>query len=172
MSGIRSKAARHQRIVDLITSQSVHTQDALRALLAAQGHVVTQATLSRDLDELHAIKVADAQGISTYAMPDEDDPASATVIALDTDALGRLARVATDVVVNVDGSANIAVVRTRPGAAHYLASAIDRAGLHEVLGTIAGDDTVMVVSRDASGGAALAEQLQSLVQRRRMRVGS
>ena len=172
MSGIRSKAARHQRIVDLITTQQVHTQDELRALLAGEGHGVTQATLSRDLDELRATKLPDASGVPVYALPDDGEPGSATVIAFDSDALGRLARVASDVVVRVDGSANIAVVRTRPGAAHYLASALDRAGLHEVLGTIAGDDTVMVVSRDGSGGAALAEQLQSLVQRRRMRVGS
>lgn len=106
-----------------------------------------------------------------YALPEDGDPAATPVIALDADAEARLQRVATEVVVSVDGSANIAVVHTRPGAAHYLASALDRAGLREVLGTIAGDDTVLVVSRDGMGGAALAAQLEALVQHRQTRVG-
>lgn len=172
MSGIRSKAARHQHIVDIITTCRVHTQDELRSMLAVEGFVVTQATLSRDLDELRATKVPDDHGLSVYAMPEDGDPEGTPLFAVDADALARLQRVATEVVVSVEGSANIAVVHTRPGAAHYLASALDRASLHEVLGTIAGDDTVMVVSREALGGAALAVQLEALVQRRRMRVGS
>lgn len=171
MSTIRSKAARHQRIAAIVNTQSVHTQDELRSLLAADGYVVTQATLSRDLDELRAIKLPGAHGASVYALPEDGDPAATPVIALDADAEARLQRVATEVVVSVDGSANIAVVHTRPGAAHYLASALDRARLREVLGTIAGDDTVLVVSRDGMGGAALAAQLEALVQHRQTRVG-
>lgn len=171
MSSIRSKAARHQRIATIISTRAVHTQDELRSLLAADGYVVTQTTLSRDLDELRALKVADAKGVSVYALPEDGDPDATPVIALDADAHSRLQRVASEVVVSVDGSANIAVVHTRPGAAHYLASALDRAGLQQVLGTIAGDDTVLVVSRDGSGGAALAAQLEALVQHRQTRVG-
>ncbi len=169
---LRSKAARHQRIVDIITTCRVHTQDELRSMLAVEGFAVTQATLSRDLDELRATKVQDDHGMSVYALPEDGDPASIPVFTIDAEAMARLQRVATDVIVGVDGSGNIAVVRTRPGAAHYLASALDRAGMHEVIGTIAGDDTVLVVSRDAAGGLELARQLESLVQRRRMRVGS
>lgn len=171
MPSITSKAARHQRIATIISTRSVHTQDELRSLLAAEGYVVTQATLSRDLDELRALKVSDPGGVSVYALPEDGDPDATPVIALDVDAHSRLQRVASDVVVRVDGSANIAVVHTRPGAAHYLASALDRAGLHEILGTIAGDDTVLVVSRDGAGGAALAAQLEALVQHRQTRVG-
>ena len=171
MPSITSKAARHQRIATIISTRSVHTQDELRSLLAAEGYVVTQATLSRDLDELRALKVSDLNGVSVYALPEDGDPDATPVIALDVDAHSRLQRVASDVVVRVDGSANIAVVHTRPGAAHYLASALDRAGLHEILGTIAGDDTVLVVSRDGAGGAALAAQLEALVQHRQTRVG-
>lgn len=169
MAGLRSKAARHQRIVDILGTCKVHTQDELRSMLAAEGFSVTQATLSRDLDELRASKVADGDGFTVYAVP--QDGGAGPELAPDADSLTRLQRVATDVIVDVAGSANIAVVRTRPGAAHYLASAIDRAALHEVLGTIAGDDTVLVVSRAATGGQDLAQQLESLVQRRRMRVG-
>lgn len=168
---LRSKAARHQRIIDIITTCRVHTQDELRSMLAVEGFAVTQATLSRDLDQLRACKITDDHGLSVYAMPQDGDPASTPVFALDVEALARLQRVATDVIVGVDGSANIAVVRTRPGAAHYLASALDKAGMHEVIGTIAGDDTVLVVSRSATGGLELARQLEALVQRRRMRVG-
>jgi len=140
-------------------------------MLAVEGHSVTQATLSRDLDELRAVKVHDAHGFAVYAMPEDGDPNATPMIGIDVESHTRLQRVAVDVVVGVDGSANIAIVRTRPGAAHYLASAIDRAGMHEILGTIAGDDTVLVVSRDANGGSALAQQLQSLVHGR-MRLGT
>lgn len=171
MSSIRSKAARHQRIAAIVNTRAVHTQDELRSLLAADGYVVTQATLSRDLDELRAIKLSNSEGVSVYALPEDGDPSATPVIALDADAQARLSRVATEVVVRVDGSANIAVVHTRPGAAHYLASALDRAGLPEVIGTIAGDDTVLVVSRDGNGGATLAAQLEALVQPRQTRVG-
>ena len=160
MSSIKSKAARHQRIAAIVNTQSVHTQDELRSLLGKEGYVVTQATLSRDLDELRALKIPNAKGVPVYALPEDGDPAATPVIALDADAQSRLQRVAAEVVVGVDGSANIAVVHTRPGAAHYLASALDRSGLREVLGTIAGDDTVLVVSRNGNGGAALAAQLE------------
>lgn len=170
MSAIRSKAARQQRIEHIITTCTVRTQDELRSMLAADGFVVTQATLSRDLDELRATKLVDESGLPAYAVPEDGDPSATPNIAIDADALTRLQRVATDVVVSVEGSANIAVVHTRPGAAHYLASALDRAGIHEVLGTIAGDDTVMVVSRASAGGAALAEQLGSIAEHRRVRV--
>lgn len=171
MSSLRSKAARLQRISDILSTCTVRTQDELRAMLAVEGHAVTQATLSRDLDELRAVKVHDADGLPVYAMPEDGDPAARPLIAHDAEGHQRLQRVATDVVVGVEGSANIAVLRTRPGAAHYLASALDRAGLHEILGTIAGDDTVLAVARDADGGPALAQQLLTLVHGR-MRMGS
>lgn len=171
MSSIRSKAARHQRIAAIIGRQPVRTQDELRALLRQDGYDVTQATLSRDLDELRALKIADATGAAVYALPQDGDPTATPVLTIDADAEARLQRVATEVIVGVDGSANIAVVHTRPGAAHYLASALDRSSLPQVLGTIAGDDTVLVVSKDALGGAALAAQLEALVQHRQTRVG-
>ncbi len=172
MSSLTSRAARHQRIVDIISTCRVHTQDELRSMLAVEGFTVTQATLSRDLDALGATKIVDDHGLSVYAIPADGDPAATPELGIDDDVMARLQRVAADVVVGADGSANIAVVHTRPGAAHYLASALDRAGIHEVLGTIAGDDTVLVVSRDPAGGQDLAVRLEALVERRRTRVGS
>ena len=172
MTAITSRAARHQRIVDIISTCRVHTQDELRSMLAVEGFTVTQATLSRDLDALRATKVIDDHGLSAYAIPADGDPSARPELSIDDDAMARLQRVATDVVVGADGSANIAVVHTRPGAAHYLASALDRAGIRDILGTIAGDDTVLVVSREPLGGQDLAVRLEALVQRRRTRVGS
>lgn len=168
---VASKAARQQRIADIVSRLRVHTQDELRTLLAEEGYTVTQATLSRDLDELRAHKIADPEGGSFYALPQDGDPSRTPVIAIDADAAARLMRVAAEVVVGADASANIAVINTRPGAAHYLASAIDRAAMHEVLGTFAGDDTVLLVARDPLGGAALAAHISELAQHRSARVG-
>ena len=171
MAAVTSKTARQQRIATLISQGPIHTQDELRSLLAAGGHLVTQTTLSRDLVELRATKVIGSDGRSAYAIPEEGDPSSTPVIAIDADVSARLARVASEVVVSADASANIAVIHTRPGAAHYLASAIDRSALDEVIGTIAGDDTVLLVARDANGGEALAHHITGLAQPRRTRVG-
>lgn len=171
MAPVTSKTARQQRISTLIAQGPVHTQDELRSLLAAAGHFVTQATLSRDLDDIGATKVTGPDGRPVYAVPEAGDPSATPVIAIDADASARLARVAAEVVVSADASGNIAVIHTRPGAAHYLASAIDRSALEDIIGTIAGDDTVLLVSRDVAGGAALADRITGLAQPRRSRVG-
>src|SRR5687767_8176910 len=132
-----TRAARQARIVALISREPVRSQAELAERLAADGVSVTQATLSRDLDEIGATKVRSADGGLVYAAD-----ADAAPLAED-----RLRRVLADLVVSADASANIAVIRTPPGGAHLLASALDRAGLAGVLGTVAGDDTVLVVTR-------------------------
>jgi len=166
------KVARQARIRELIDRQQVTSQTELAALLAAEGVAVTQATLSRDLDELGAAKMRPADGgAPAYRLPLEDiDVArlrslqrAATVTHSPT---SRLARLLSELLVGAEGSANLAVLRTPPGAAHFLASALDRSALPEVIGTIAGDDTVLVVSRDAAGGAVLAERMLELSRRR------
>ncbi|HVF20203.1 MAG TPA: arginine repressor, partial [Mycobacteriales bacterium] len=116
---------------------------------------VTQATLSRDLDEIGAVKVRGVDGGLVYAA----DPDSAPL------AEDRLRRVLADLLVSADASANIAVIRTPPGGAHLLGSALDRAGLTGVLGTVAGDDTVIVITRSPTGGAALVRRLVRLADR-------
>jgi transcriptional regulator of arginine metabolism len=156
-----TKPARHQRIADLLGREAVHSQPELAQLLAQDGVEVTQATLSRDLDELGAVKVRTGSGL-VYALPAEggDRTPRAAVGQAVLDA--RLARLCSELLVTAEASANLVVLRTPPGAAQFLASALDHAALPEVLGTIAGDDTVLVIARTADGGSGLAERLVAL----------
>lgn len=149
-----SRAARQHRIIQILERQPVTSQQMLVELLAEGGVDATQATVSRDLDEIGAVKVRAAGGESVYAVPD-----------LPRDRVApeeHLRRVLGEWVVEVTSSANLAVVRTPPGSAHVVASALDRAGLAEILGTVAGDDTLVVVAVEEVGGAALAERLAGL----------
>jgi len=159
-----TRAARHQRIIEILRTEPVSSQAQLSALLTGDGIVVTQATLSRDLDELGASKAARANGRAVYAVP-ADGPDAPSRSA--ESATSRLARVAEELMVGVDHSANIVVVRTPPGAAQFLASAVDHTVLSTVIGTVAGDDTVLLVTRDPDGGAAVAADLLALVDRHR-----
>jgi transcriptional regulator of arginine metabolism len=155
------KAARHARIVAVLAEGPVHSQAELAAALRAAGFPVTQATLSRDLEELGAVKLRSADGgAPTYVVPEDGAPLTARH-ADDAPPL-RLARLLSGMLVSAAASANIVVLRTPPGASSFLASALDRARLPEVLGTVAGDDTILVVSRRPAGGAALAKQLLDL----------
>jgi transcriptional regulator of arginine metabolism len=158
-----TKAARHQRIVDTLGRVAVRSQGELADLLAADGVRVTQATLSRDLEELGAVKVRDDSGALVYAVPGEGGDRTAHAV-VEAGAVDRLRRRCEDTLVSVDSSANVVVLRTPPGAAQYLASAIDHTVLPTVIGTVAGDDTIFLVTRDPSGGAAVAQDLLDLVQ--------
>ena len=149
-----TKTARHARIAELIRSRSIRSQTELAELLAADGAPVTQATLSRDLEELGAVKVRGADG-AAYVIPEDGNP----VLRVAEQAPARLVRLLRELLTGTDSSGNLAVLRTPPGAAQFLASALDRSGLPEVVGTIAGDDTVLVVAREPLSGAALAKQL-------------
>lgn len=165
MSIPRTRAARRQRIVELLGRVPIGSQAALAELLAGDGFSVTQATVSRDLDELGAVKVPAADGALVYAVPAEGGDTRPQPPA--PDSVARLARVAQDVLVGVDHSANIVVLRTPPGGAQYLASAIDHADWPDVIGTVAGDDTVLLVTRDPRGGAVVAGAILALVEPRR-----
>lgn len=158
-----TKAARQQRIAELLGRALVRSQAQLAQLLADDGIDVTQATLSRDLVQMGAVRVRSGEGPLVYAVPAEGgDRTPRTGDASHTD--GRLAKVASEVLVSAEASANLVVLRTPPGAAHYLASALDHADLGELLGTIAGDDTVLLISRDARGGARLAARMLALAE--------
>ena len=150
MTAPLTRVARHARIEGLIRSQPVRSQTELGELLSAGGVQVTQATLSRDLEELRAIKVG-----GVYLIPEDGNRALRPV---ETGSL-RLIRLLRELLNGTDHSGNMAVLRTPPGAAHYLASAIDRSGVPEIVGTIAGDDTIFVLAREPLGGEALAEKL-------------
>lgn len=162
---VATKVARHQRIVWLLGHNEVHSQAQLLELLASEGFDITQATLSRDLDEVRAHKVRVPSGSSIYAVP-QDGGDSSPVIQTSDSSRSRLERVVAELLSSADHSANIVILRTPPGAAQYLASAIDHTTMPEILGTVAGDDTVMVVSRDPKGGAKLASQFAQLASRR------
>lgn len=156
-----SKAARHARIVTILNTRRVRSQAELAAALNEEGFDVTQATLSRDLEELGAVKLRTPDGgLPSYVVPEDGAPLTART-AKDAPPQ-RLARLIDELLVSAEASANLVLLRTPPGAAHFLASAVDRAGLPDVLGTIAGDDTILVVARDPDGGKALAHHLVEL----------
>ena len=156
-----SKAARHARIATLIRERAVRSQGELGDLLAAEGLATTQATLSRDLEELGAVKVRGTDGsAAAYVIPAEGQGP----LRIAEQAPERLKRLLRELLTGADSSGNLVVLRVPPGAAQFLASALDRSGLPEVVGTIAGDDTILVVARleeppGGSVGAALAQKL-------------
>lgn len=157
-----SRTARHRRIVELLETHRVRSQSELARLLADDGLAVTQTTLSRDLDELGAVKIRDDAGDLVYAVPAEGGDPTPRLAPQNGEVTARLARLAGELLVSAEASANLVVLRTPPGAAQFLASALDRAALPDVIGTIAGDDTVLLISRDPAGGATLAERMLGL----------
>ena len=148
------KAQRQHLIARIIEERAVHNQMELVEALAEEGVVATQATVSRDLDDLGAIKVRVPGGESAYAIPELPKEQVAPE--------DHLRRVFGDWVVEVSHSLNLVVLRTPPGSAHVVGSALDRAGLEGILGTVAGDDTLMVVCSEAVGGTRIAEVLADL----------
>jgi len=159
MTAPRTQAARRTLIAEVITRQRIHSQEELRTALAAEGFAVTQATLSRDLVDLGAIKVPHGDGRNVYALPAEPP---AEIVADES----RLARAVHELAVSVEHSLNIVVVRTPPGGAQYLASAFDGAHWGSILGTVAGDDTVLMVTRGADAGAEVAEAIVAMAEGR------
>jgi transcriptional regulator of arginine metabolism len=149
-----AKARRQQLITRLIGQHAVISQPQLVDLLAAEGIVATQATVSRDLDDLGAVKVRVAGGESVYAIPEF---APARIAPED-----QLRRVLGEWVAEVRHSGPMVIVRTPPGCAHVVASALDRSALDGLLGTVAGDDTIFCVADEKLGGARLASLLRDL----------
>src|SRR5215831_13124551 len=218
-----TKAARQAQIADILTRARVRSQEELADLLAQRGVKVTQATLSRDLEELGAVRLRGAGGTLVYALPGDPGgpgsrpgglpgppadgppvssgpavppgpavslgPAASSGLAApsgpaasagpsgswpgawlsaraDEGASGVLARVGPELLLSAEASANLVVLRTPAGAAQFLASAIDHAGWPSILGTVAGDDTVLVITRRPAGGNEVAESLLRLAERR------
>lgn len=162
MSAADTKAARQQLIVELLTRHAVRSQGELVELLDQQGVNATPSTVSRDLVELDAVRVRHGGAGLVYAVPGEGGdrtPRPATDSSASQARLGRMLR---ELLVSTEVSGNLVVLRTPPGAAQYLASAIDHSVSHDVIGTIAGDDTVLLISREPTGGDAVAHRLTSL----------
>jgi transcriptional regulator of arginine metabolism len=152
--GPLGKPQRQHRILRILEEQPVASQAQLVQLLEVEGIVATQATVSRDLEELGAVKVRIPGGTMAYAIPEFTRERTASD--------DHLKRLMSEFVVEVAHSANLVVLRTPPGSAHVVGSAIDRAGLADVLGTVAGDDTVLCVCKEAVGGAPVAAQFAEL----------
>lgn len=148
-----TKQQRQHAVARLIGEHEVTSQPELIELLAADGFDATQATVSRDLDEIGAVKVRVPSGNTVYAIPEMATDRLAPV--------DHLRRVLGEWVGEVAHSGNIVVLRTPPGCAHVVASALDRGRIDGMLGTVAGDDTLMCVSSDADG-TALADRLRDL----------
>jgi transcriptional regulator of arginine metabolism len=153
-AGRWTKQQRQHRIAQLLESQPVTNQTQLVDLLRGQGIDATQTTVSRDLEDLGAIKVRLPGGDTAYALPELPSQQIAPE--------DHLRRVLGEWVVEVAHSANLVVLRTPPGSAHVVGSALDRSGLDGVVGTVAGDDTVLVVVDDEVGGEVMAERLRDV----------
>ena len=180
-----TKTARHATIAAILAREQVRSQEELADLLEQYASVhVTQATLSRDLDELGVVRLR-AGGALVYALPDEpggpgslpggpgshpvspgSHPADAIARA-ESPHDARLARYLGELMTSAEASANLVVLRTPAGAAQFLASVIDHAALPSILGTVAGDDTVLIIARDPAGGDALAAEFLRQAERRR-----
>lgn len=149
-----AKTQRQHRIMRLLETQPVTSQSHLVELLAADGVEATQATVSRDLEEVGALKVRVAGGDTVYAIPELSKD---RVVPEE-----QLRRVLADWVVEIGRSGDLVVLRTPPGSAHVVASALDRAAVPGVVGTVAGDDTLLVVAAERVGGERVAKRLQAL----------
>jgi transcriptional regulator of arginine metabolism len=156
-----TKTARQARIVTLLVQHEIRSQTELAELLSAGGVQVTQGTLSRDLVEVGALRVRGSEGHLVYAVPGEGgdrSPQSGEFATFEA----RLIRLCGEILVSAQASANLVVLRTPPGAAQYFASAVDRVAWPEILGTIAGDDTILLITRDPQGGDAMAERFLAM----------
>ncbi len=148
-----ARQRRQRAVADLIRAEPLASQEEVTARLAALGHEVTQATVSRDLDQLGAVKVKRG-GTLAYALPDQIG---------DSDwAASRLERIFAEWVQSVEPAGNLVVLKTPPGSAHLVGLALDQARLDEVAGTICGDDTIFVALRDGTAAGALAGRFRAL----------
>jgi transcriptional regulator of arginine metabolism len=149
-----SKVQRQRLISEVIAGSSVTSQPQLLKLLQKRGIIATQATVSRDLEEIGAVKVRSSSGESEYAIPDFEPNRIAPV--------DQLRRVLSEWVAEVQVSSPIVIVRTPPGCAHVVASALDRSRLEGVAGTVAGDDTLFCVASESYGAPRLAREIEKL----------
>ncbi|ASE09904.2 arginine repressor [Jonesia denitrificans] len=157
-----TKAARHARIAHILTHQAIHSQAELARALEVDGLYVTQATLSRDLIELRAEKIRDARGGLIYRVTPEGAEQVRSSQRESETAIARLARLCAELLISAQSSGQLVVLRTPPGAAQFLGSAIDTSAMDGVMGTIAGDDTVLVITREDTNGTDIAQRFMVL----------
>ncbi len=148
------KAQRLSAILDVVEHEAVRNQEQLRQRLAARGFAVTQATLSRDIKELGLLKRS-SDGAYQPASIEETPPPTA---------LGTLGKALTEYLINLEPVQQLIVLRTGAGQAQILGLAIDRARMPEVVGTLAGDDTILIIARDAKNALAVVKKLRDLAR--------
>lgn len=148
-----TKNARHFKIIQILKNEKITSQKQLLALLRSNDLNITQATLSRDLDEIGVGKV-NSNGETCYQVLSQDNKIDAKNISA-------------SLIVGIDQSANIVVVRTPPGAAQFFASSVDKSNIAEIIGTIAGDDTVLIVTKDPNGSQAVTDKLWEMARSNR-----
>jgi transcriptional regulator of arginine metabolism len=147
------RARRQRAIADMIRGEAVASQEDVTEKLAALGFAVTQATVSRDLDQIGAIKVKRG-GVLSYALPEQ--------MANSDWAVTRLNRILSEWVQSVEAAGTLIIIRTPPGSAHLVSLAIDQAKLPEVAGTVSGDDTLFVAIRDGAAVEEMASRFRAL----------
>lgn len=145
-----SKRSRHARILEIIKHHRVASQEGLREILHAQGTEVTQATLSRDIRELRLVKIPDAAGSSHYSLPEEWENTPPLQTLLPT------------LFQSAEGVGHFLVVKTLKGGAQAVALGIDWEEWPEVVGTLAGDDTILIIFRDVDAVAVVKERLEHM----------
>ena len=148
------KSQRQAKIMEIISNRNVDTQEQLLALLEQEGFRCTQATISRDIKELRIVKELNNLGIYRYTAAASESTGAFSA---------RLNTIFRECVTNVDYAQNLIVIRTLPGLASAAGSAIDALGMTKVVGTLAGDDTVMVVMRDSNAAAAFCGEIKNLI---------
>src|SRR5690554_3138350 len=149
------KASRHRQILDIITNKLVETQEDLALELQKRGYKVTQATVSRDIKELGLVKIPVDENKYRYAQPQANKPINVHQ---------RLKRMFQDSVVNIDFSENLILIRTLPGTAHAVASCIDQTEWPEIIGTVAGDDTIMIIVKPKKATVKVIKDLKKLME--------
>ncbi len=159
-----SRAARQQRIVEILQARPVRSQTELLDVLAEDGIEVTQATLSRDLVDVGAERVRVGKAL-VYAVPGEGGDRTVRPAPGALERTSRLASRCQELLVSAEYSANLVVLRTPPGAANYLASGIDHTSVEGVLGTIAGDDTIMVITSGEARSRDVVDRLMSYTRK-------
>ena len=148
------KSQRQAKILEIISDKNIETQEQLLAELQAEGFRGTQATISRDIKELRIVKELTSLGSYRYTVSSNDLSGSFSA---------RLNTIFRECVISFDYAQNIIVVRTLPGLASAAASAIDAMNVHSIVGTLAGDDTVMIVMRDTNAAATLYGEIKSIL---------
>ncbi len=148
------KTQRHRAILEIVENNAIETQEELAGILCAQGYAVTQATVSRDIKELRLLKVLTDQGAYRYAVAEKAEQGLAE----------RLRRVFAETVLSIDIAANLLVIKTLPGSAHVAAELVDTMRWKETVGTLAGDNTILVIVRDAECAPTVADRFKGMMR--------